>query len=141
MVGLKITTGEYYTSNGRMIDGEGIDPDVYVDNPDSVKNGIQLERIGKLRKVTKPGLNDESKEVLTAESILMFAGYDVDEPDNFMDEKTVKAVAQFQKDCGLYSYGVLDFATQQALNDKLDELLKNKDLQYLKAIELLSGGQ
>jgi carboxyl-terminal processing protease len=35
----------------------------------------------------------------------------------------------------------LDFATQQALNDKLDELLKNKDLQYLKAIELLSGGQ
>jgi len=138
---IKITTGEYYTPNGRMIDGEGIDPDVYVDNPDSVKNGIQLERIGKLRKVTKPGLNDESKEVLTAESILMFAGYDVDEPDNFMDEKTVKAVAQFQKDCGLYSYGVLDFATQQALNDKLDELLKNKDLQYLKAIELLSGGQ
>jgi len=23
-----------------------------------------------------------------------------------MDEKTVKAVAEFQRDCGLYSYGV-----------------------------------
>jgi len=48
-------------------------------------------------------------------------------------------VAEFQRDCGLYSYGVLDFATQQALNDKLDELLlvKNRDKQYEKAVELL----
>jgi len=58
-----------------------------------------------------------------------------------MDEKTVKAVAEFQRDCGLYSYGVLDFATQQALNDKLDELLlvKNRDKQYEKAVELLEN--
>jgi len=86
-------------------------------------------------------LNDENEEVYNAESILMFAGYDVDKPDNIMDEKTVQAVAKFQKDCGMYSYGVLDFATQQALNEKLDELLSNKDMQYLKAVELLSGEQ
>jgi carboxyl-terminal processing protease len=41
----------------------------------------------------------------------------------------------------MYSYGVLDFATQQALNEKLDELISNKDMQYLKAVELFSGEQ
>jgi len=29
---VKITTGEYYTPNGRMIDGVGLEPDVYVEN-------------------------------------------------------------------------------------------------------------
>jgi len=138
---VKITTGEYYTPDGRMIDGVGLEPDVYVENPESAIMGVALERIEKLKKVIKPGLNDENDEVFNAESILMFAGYDVDKPDNIMDEKTVQAVAKFQKDCGMYSYGVLDFATQQALNEKLDELISNKDMQYLKAVELFSGEQ
>lgn len=138
---IKITTGEYYTPDGRMIDGVGLEPDVYVENTEDVRMGVALERIEKLKKVVKPYLNDENEEVYNAESILMFAGYDVDKPDNIMDEKTVQAVAKFQKDCGMYSYGVLDFATQQALNEKLDDLISNKDMQYLKAIELLSSEQ
>lgn len=137
---VKITTGEYYTPNGRMIDGVGLEPDVYVENEPEGKYKI-LEGVEKLRKVTKPSLNAQSEDVLNAEKILSALGYDVDTPDNLMDEKTVKAVAEFQRDCGLYSYGVLDFATQQALNDKLDELLlvKNKDKQYEKAVELLEN--
>jgi len=137
---VKITTGEYYTPNGRMIDGVGLEPDVYVENEPEGKYKI-LEGVEKLRKVTKPSLNAQSEDVLNAEKILSALGYDVDTPDNLMDEKTVKAVAEFQRDCGLYSYGVLDFATQQALNDKLDELLlvKNRDKQYEKAVELLEN--
>ncbi|HOM02226.1 MAG TPA: S41 family peptidase [Acetivibrio sp.] len=137
---VKITTGEYYTPNGRMIDGVGLEPDVYVENEPEEKYKV-LENVKKLRKVTKPSLNTESEDVLNAESILLVLGYDVDTPDNLMDEKTVRAVAQFQKDCGLYSYGVLDFATQQALNDKLDELIlvNYKDKQYEKAVNLLKN--
>ena len=137
---LKITTGECYTPNGRMIDGVGLEPDIYVENSPEGKYKV-LEGIKKLRKVTKPSLNTESEDVLNAESILAVLGYDVGTPDNLMDEKTVRAVAQFQKDCGLYSYGVLDFATQQELNDKLDELIlmKDRDSQYEKAVELLKN--
>lgn len=127
-------------SNGRMIDGVGLEPDIYVENSPEGKYKV-LEGIKKLRKVTKPSLNTESEDVLNAESILAVLGYDVGTPDNLMDEKTVRAVAQFQKDCGLYSYGVLDFATQQELNDKLDELIlmKDRDSQYEKAVELLKN--
>ncbi|GAE88712.1 peptidoglycan-binding domain-containing protein [Acetivibrio straminisolvens] len=124
----------------RMIDGVGLEPDIYVENSPEGKYKV-LEGIKKLRKVTKPSLNTESEDVLNAESILAVLGYDVGTPDNLMDEKTVRAVAQFQKDCGLYSYGVLDFATQQELNDKLDELIlmKDRDSQYEKAVELLKN--
>ncbi|WP_235832623.1 S41 family peptidase [Acetivibrio mesophilus] len=137
---LKITTGEYYTPGGRMIDGVGLEPDIYIEDS-LADNAIVFEGVKKLQKVTKPCLNTESEDVLSAESILMLMGYEVDTPDRLMDEKTVRAVAQFQKDCGLYSYGILDFATQQALNDKLDELIimKNRDRQYEKAVELLKN--
>lgn len=137
---IKITTGEYYTPDGRMIDGLGLEPDIWVENKPAEKE-MKPEGLKKLQKTAKPSLNAESEDVLSAESILMLMGYEVDTPDMLMDEKTITAIRQFQEDCGLYSYGVLDFATQQALNDKLDELilLGGKDRQYEKAMELLSG--
>ena len=135
---VKMTTGEYYTPKGRKVHGNGLIPDVYIENQAFVLGDISLRDIKKLKMQVKPSLNFAGEEVLSAESILLFAGYDVDWPDKFMDEKTVQAVARFQKEHGLYPYGVLDFATQKELNKKLEELMASKDRQYLKAIELLS---
>ncbi|TYQ15319.1 UNVERIFIED_CONTAM: carboxyl-terminal processing protease [Acetivibrio alkalicellulosi] len=130
----KITTGRYYTPNGRMIDGVGIEPDIFVDNN---TYDIDLRSIEKLRKTVKPELNSESVDVYNAKKILKLSGYEVGDLDMLMDGKTFKSVAAFQKDEGLFPYGVLDFATQRALNKKLDELSYGFDRQYLKAVEIL----
>lgn len=133
----KITTGEYYTPKGRMIDGVGLEPDIHVENEKTVS--IDVRSVKKLKKVSKPGLNTKSADVYNAEQILKLCGYEVDEPDTLMDKKTFNAVAKFQKDSGLYSYGVLDFTTQQALNEKLEGLVLKLDRQYTKALEVLNS--
>jgi carboxyl-terminal processing protease len=75
--------------------------------------------------------------VYNAEKILRLSGYEVDMPDTRLDAKTSAALAEFQQDCGLWPYGTLDFATQKALNEKLDSLMLQIDKQYAKAVELL----
>lgn len=132
----KITTGAYYTPKGRMIDGIGLDPDVYVEN-ETTLNNVDVRSINKLKKTGKPALGTEGVDVYNAKKILMLMGYDIDTVDMIMDEKTYKAVMKFQESIGFFPYGVLDFSTQQALNDRLDELVKKLDKQYTKAIELL----
>ncbi len=132
----KITTGEYYTPNGRMIDGTGLQPDYYIENT-YIQNEVDLRTIKRLAKKVKPGINDKSLDVLYAEKILKFCGYSIDQPDMLLDDQTSAAVYKFQKDNGLYPYGALDFATQQALNDKLEKLISQHDKQMAKANELL----
>jgi carboxyl-terminal processing protease len=134
----KITTGVYTTPRGRMIDGEGLEPDYYVENPE-IKNGININGIQKLSKTARPGLNDEGQDVYNAEKILKVLGYEIDVPDMVLDEKTFRAVTKFRTDSGLYPGGVLDFTTQDALNRKLDELIQEIDKQYVKAVEILNG--
>ncbi|NLC67719.1 MAG: S41 family peptidase [Clostridiaceae bacterium] len=133
----KITTGVYLTPKGRMIDGTGIVPDIEVEDPKPV-NGIYLNNIQKLTKTWKPDLDDEGTDINNAEKILKVLGYDVDNPDNVLDEKTYQAVWKFRVDKGLYPGGVLDFTTQQALNDELGRIILTHDKQYAKAVEILS---
>lgn len=132
----KITTGEYYTPKGRMIDGTGLQPDYYIEN-EELKNEVDLRTIDSLEKRVKPTINDKSLDVFNAEKILKFCGYEVDSPDMFLDGETSDAIYKFQKDNGLYPYGVLDFSTQQALNNKLEKLQSEYDKQMAKALELL----
>ncbi|MFR7442555.1 MAG: S41 family peptidase [Sellimonas intestinalis] len=41
---LKLTTAQYFTPNGRNIHGEGISPDIAVEQPYGVKEDVQLEK-------------------------------------------------------------------------------------------------
>lgn len=134
----KITTGMYLTPKGNMIDGIGITPDIEVEDTELVQ-GIDVRNIQKLTKTWKPTLGDEGYDVYNAEKILKVLGYDVDEPDTVLDEKTFKAVWKFRTDKGLYPGGVLDFTTQDYLNKELDNIIMTYDKQYAKAIEILMG--
>ena len=69
--------------------------------------------------------------------MLVLGGYEVGNMDAVMDEVTFKSVTQ--KDSGLYPYGVLDFSTQEALNAKFQKIIPAPDLQYYKAVEILSS--
>lgn len=135
---VKITTGTYKTPAGRMIDGLGLTPDVTVADPE-VKNGIYVNSIVKLTQTVKPGLNDEGLDVYNAEKILKIIGYDIDAPDMTLDSKTFAAIQKFQSDQGLYAYGVLDFTTQQALNQQYYKVLPEVDQQYGRALEILQA--
>ncbi|MDO8685812.1 MAG: S41 family peptidase [Clostridiales bacterium] len=133
----KITTGLYTTPNGRMIDNVGLVPDYQIENS-GMANDIDVTKIINLSVTSKPTKGDAGLDVYNAEKILRAAGYNVDEPDTLLDSKTFAAIAAYQKASGLYSYGVLDFTTQKALNKTLEALLITTDLQYKKALELLS---
>ena len=98
---------------------------------------LKVNEIKPLYVAVKPTLGTKSNDVFSAECILKLMNYDVDNPDNILDKKTVAAIKKFQKDNKVYAYGVLDFCTQNLLNEKLDKLQETQDAVYLKAIELL----
>jgi carboxyl-terminal processing protease len=133
----KITTGQYTTPKGRMIDLIGLTPDITVANYEMVKD-IDINNVQSLALKVKPKLNSEGVDVYNAEKILKISGYDVDAPDMKLDAKTFNALKKFQKDSKLYPYGILDFGTQKALNKKLDALILTIDKQYAKALEILN---
>lgn len=133
----KMTVGYYYTPDGKMIDGQGIIPDIIAEDPELI-DGIALSGIQKLSQTVKPGLNDAGSDVYNAEKILKLLGYGVETPDNLLDQKTFEAVKQFQKDMKLHSYGVMDFTTQKYLNNALDGIIMKYDKQFAKAVEVLN---
>ncbi len=134
----KITTGEYLTPLGRVIDGVGIIPDIKVEDPILVMD-ISISSVQELQKTVKPELGSEGIDVLNAEKILRLLGFTIDAPDMILDDKTFEAIAKYQEKRGLYPYGVLDFTTQQKLNEDLEELMRTIDKQYGKAVEYLSN--
>lgn len=138
--GIKITVAEYLTPNKRSIDGKGIVPDIVVENtlPELV---IDLEDIPEFRKKDKPELNSVGLDVLAAEQILTIIGYEINEPDGVMDQITFDAIKKFQESQGMFTYGVLDYTTQDSLTKALETfLIENlEDKQLEKAIEVLKN--
>ncbi|HHW30974.1 MAG TPA: S41 family peptidase [Clostridiaceae bacterium] len=134
---IKMTTGMYLTPKGRLIDGYGITPDIEIDNPDDIEY-YDAKNIRKLSVTWKPDLGDEGSDVYFAEKMLKLIGYEVDEPDTILDEKTFKAINDFRTNMGLYPGGVLDFTTQKTLNNEYYKKLLEIDKQLAKAVEILS---
>ena len=134
----KITVGQYTTPNGRMIDGQGMEPDIAIEN-DKDSKGINLIDVNKLSMNVGTAYPTQGQDAYNAEKILNLSGYEVGNPDEILDEASVKAVAKFQQDVGLIPLGELDFTTQKALNDKLDKLISERDKQLAAAFELLKN--
>ncbi len=134
----KITVGEYITPGGRMIDGQGIMPDIVVDDYGLV-NDIDIRSIQKLSKTSNLDINSEGLDVYNAEKILRALGYSVNYPDFKLDLRTKRAIEKFKEDNQLKSDGLLDIVTQDALNRKLEQLILEVDRQYAKAVEILKN--
>ncbi len=130
---VKMTIAKYLTPSGKIIDGDGIHPDI------RVKNEIEDLDINSLQKFeysTKPAFGDQATEVLAAEQRLELLGYDIEGPDEILDENTHKAIIDFQERNNLYAYGVLDFITQLTLDQAVDGLKIEIDRQLQQAIEI-----
>jgi hypothetical protein len=64
---------------------------------------------------------DAKDKIELAEKLLFRLGYDVDEPDGILDEKTTKAVLLFQQSMGLPESGIITFRLIDALVAKVAE--------------------
>ncbi len=132
--GVKFTTAEYFSVNKIPVHKIGIAPDIIIEN-----EKIDISKYPKFSKEKKPELGNVSLDVLSAEMILMDLGYEVNEPDGVYDKISFNQVMKFQKDNLLFPYGIIDFATQDALYNALIKHSENdlEDFQLKAAIEAL----
>lgn len=133
----KMSLGVYYTPNGRMIDGTGLEPDFAVDDPQPV-SGIYINSIGRLTGEARIRLNGQGIDVFNSEMLLEIMGYKVQTPDNTLDIDTTAALREYQKDSGLPVTAILDKQTRTALNADLVKAILKYDMQYSTAVDLLN---
>ncbi len=132
--GVKFTTAEYFSVDKIPVHKIGIAPDIMVEN-----KKIDISKYPKFSKEKKPELGNVSLDVLSAEMILTELGYEINEPDGIYDKLSFDQVMKFQEDNLLFSYGTIDFATQDALYNALLKHMENdmEDLQLKAAVEAL----
>lgn len=132
----KITTGKYLTRNGNDINKIGITPDYEIANP---KQKITTSKYTQFDYTTKWRLGDKGEGVRAAKERLYLLGYGISGIDDTFDEGLYNAILNFQKDAGLYAYGVLDITTQVQMENKFAELEETVDMQLVKAYSLFGG--
>ena len=126
---LLLTVAHYLTPAGRDIDGLGLEPDVVVEMPPSLK----------YYRYFFPGLlagGDCGSHVLVLQEMLAELGY---EPGGgaYFDEATVEALRSFQNAVGLEGSGEFDEMTWVRLREAFEKIAPERDLQLLRAIELI----
>jgi len=134
---VKLTMAKYLTPNERVIDGEGITPDIVVENQSPAEKYV--EGLAPVKGDRKLSVSSVGLDVLGVEQRLEIMGYNTGEVDGVFDDTLQRAVAEFQADTGLYPYGVLDITTRQKLLEEYETYLRENtpDAQLEKAIELL----
>lgn len=133
---VKLTIGEYLTPNGDSINNVGIEPDVYLDyNGPIVFDEIPAREIFVYDKYD---IGMSSEQIKMAKSILSDIGFYSGDITGKYDQSTFDAVLNFQRAEGLYPYGVLDFTTQMALNNRLRLADAANDVQFMVAYNELT---
>jgi len=134
----KITTGRYKTPNGRMIDLQGIEPDIYVKD-NSIYTSFSISDITPLSKdnISANGLKEE--DIVVAKQLLVLAGYNISELSNILDQSTTTEIGNFQKEHGLEVTGQLNAATIDSLNSILSLANLMDSRSYNKAVEILNN--
>ncbi len=131
---IKLSVAEFTKPDGGKINGIGIEPDV------RVKNAIVPYDASELTPMTlseRYSIGAQAEDVRAIEERLTVLGYYTGTVDDVFDNFTAAATEKFQADCGLYVYGVMDYTTQNALNDKIANAEVEVDRQFDAACELL----
>lgn len=132
----KITTGKYYTRNGKDINGAGIEPDEKIEN---TTQKIDLSRYKVFDYVNKPSVGINSENTAAAKERLRVLGYYQGTVDDYFDNALFNAVLSFQEENGLFPYGVLDISTQKKIQEVFEELEESVDNQLMTAYTHFGG--
>ena len=133
---IKITTGKYLTRNGNDINLVGIEPDISIVNPE---RKINPENYTQFDYKTKWRTGMTGDGVVAAKERLYMLGYKITNLDNTYDGEVFDAVKKFQKDNGLFPYGVLDITTQVKMENLFAECKEKVDMQLIKAYQRFGG--
>lgn len=122
---VKLTHQEFFSPKGSKINGIGVIPNVIVDTPDYVASDIRLMT------------GDTGEQVTNMNLILQALGY-LDKAGDTYDGASYRAVMAFQKDAGLYAYGVCDYTTQTYLNRAYRQYKENNDVVMQAAFDWIA---
>ncbi len=134
----KITTGKYFTRNGKDINGNGIEPDEVVYNS---TRRIDLSRYQTFDYIEKPQVGTVSKNVRAGKERLSALGYYMGSINDTFDEEFAKAVCTFQENNELFPYGVLDISTQVKMENLFYKLEEEVDDQLIFAYKYFGGNE
>ncbi len=130
----KFTTAHYVTPNGERINKYGLIPDFTIPIEEYQLQPYEVEEPKMERKFD---VGDAGEDVKLIKDYLTKIGYRLSENDVY-DEETKEVVSIFQKEKGLYPYGICDFTTQKKIREALLEETFYNDTQLEKAIQLLN---
>lgn len=131
---IKLTVAEFTKPDGSKINGVGITPDVRVKNTYVPYDASGLTPMTLNARYT---IGDEASDVLAIEERLEALSYYTGKVDGIFDTFTAAATEQFQAEEGLYAYGVMDYTTQNALKEAIEEAEVEIDNQFDTAYEML----
>lgn len=139
---MKLSIYYFLTPDKNTIDKKGITPDYYISNKIGGSEELWKEyvRFAPMSDQSKPKLGDKGLNVFGAQQRLSLLGHEVT-ISGMLDQGTSEALKRFQRERGLFPYGVLDYTTRDSLEKATSEFasgISNKDLQLEKAIELLN---
>ncbi|MDR3295757.1 MAG: S41 family peptidase [Clostridiales Family XIII bacterium] len=141
----KLSAFYFITPDKHTVNEVGIQPDYVVPGltvEDSVELLVQYKDFAPMSEEAKPAIGDVGLNVFGAQQRLSFLGYTA-AVSGSMDQATSDAVKKFQKENGLYAYGVLDYGTMAKLDEAClqyaIEAMDGADLQLEKAVELLTA--
>lgn len=127
---VKFTTEKWLTPKGNWVHEKGIKPDYKVSLPDYASlSVINTDKTWKR--------SDASTQIKSAQKMLKALGYDPGREDGFYDEKTEKAVKEFQKAEKLKVTGKLNGDTSLKLMTEISEKIQENDTQMNKAVKVL----
>lgn len=126
---LLITVAKYLTPKGRDIHGQGLEPDVVVEQPDALQYYRHFLP-GRLAE------GDYGSAVEFLQEMLSELGYPVSR-SGFFDRDTAGALSAFQADTGLETSGVYDDLTWIRMREALEKTAAMRDPQLDRAVDVI----
>lgn len=133
---LKVTSAQWLTPNGQLIQDIGVTPDVEVKRHPVFYHDMSMMESG-----VKYQYDDVHEQIAYAQKALDFLGYQVDRMDGYASLDTMNMVEQFNLDFDIDALDVLTDVTYQVLHTEvLRRLYTHRnavDIQLQKALELM----
>lgn len=132
----KMTVGKYVTRNGKEINKVGLTPDMAVENelhPFDTSGYTQFDYS------RRASLGQKNNNVKAAKERLRILGFYKGDVDDIFNAELLEAVKAFQAANSIFSYGVLDAATQKRIEEVISSYSVVDDIQMRTAYELLGG--
>ncbi|TCT13988.1 carboxyl-terminal processing protease [Natranaerovirga pectinivora] len=122
----KLTVEEYFSRNRSKINDIGIKPNIEVKIPYLLPEPT-----------IRYSMNMKDDRIYEINEILKYLGYYEGNISNEYTQKTFEGIKSFQRDHGLYPYGVCDLSTQLKLNEILKDNVQEKDMQLDKVLQFI----